>query len=274
VEPTRGTILRLDARHASRVVGSDPLQAFNQLTGAASWYQRVGEGLVLAARLRLGAVLGSSFTQGDSRFVPPQERLYAGGPNTVRGFRQNELGPVVYLANEYDTVTVVTPLGERTTFRTSSDSGYSRVVPVGGASVIVANLEARLRGLVFPELVQFTFFVDAGKVDDEIDFDPREGLRWTPGVGVRIASPVGPLRLDVGYNPYSLAAGAAYFDAPLGNAVAPLYCVSPGNTLPVTFEGDVPVQSQTRDCPATFQPTRGAGLLRRLTFNFSIGQAF
>ncbi|HEX5580000.1 MAG TPA: POTRA domain-containing protein, partial [Gemmatimonadaceae bacterium] len=111
VEPTRGTILRLDARHASPLVGSDGMQAFNQLSGSASWYQAVADGLVLAARLRLGAVLSSSFASGHQRFVPPQERLYAGGPSTVRGFQQNELGPVVYLANGYDTVTVSTPSG-------------------------------------------------------------------------------------------------------------------------------------------------------------------
>jgi outer membrane protein insertion porin family/translocation and assembly module TamA len=96
---------------------------------------------------------------------------------------------------------------------------------------------------------------------------------------VRVASPVGPLRLDVGYNPYALAAGAAYFDAPLDVAVAPLYCVSPGNEFLVedrVVEGrPVPVQQAGgRACPATFQPPRGRGLARRLAFNVSIGQAF
>src|SRR5690606_16925768 len=60
VEPTAGTILRLDVRHASRLVGSDPLQQFNQVTGNAAWYQAVSDNVVLAARLRVGAVLGSS----------------------------------------------------------------------------------------------------------------------------------------------------------------------------------------------------------------------
>ena len=62
---------------------------------------------------------------------------------------------------------------------------------------IVANLEARMRGPVFPDLLQFTFFLDAGKVSDDIDFDPLSGLRWTPGVGVRLGTPVGPLRFDI-----------------------------------------------------------------------------
>ena len=30
-------------------------------------------------------------------FIPPEQRFYAGGPNDVRGFERNELGPVVYV---------------------------------------------------------------------------------------------------------------------------------------------------------------------------------
>ena len=281
VDPARGTILRLDVRHASRLVGSDATQAFNQIVGNASWYQRVTEGSVLAARLRVGAVLGSSFaTSGASRFVPPQERLYAGGPSTVRGFRQNELGPVVYIARSFaDTLVDIPGTTEATrVFWSNVDRGYDRVVPVGGNSVLVANLELRQRSPVWADALQFTLFLDAGTVSRDINFDLGE-LRLTPGIGVRVASPVGPLRMDVGYNPYALAAGAAYFDAPLGSAVAPLYCVSPGFANDFIVRDDpelgVPVQdTRGRTCPATFQPTRASGFFRRLTFNFSIGQAF
>lgn len=280
VDPHRGTILRLDVRHASRVVGSDPLQQFNQVVGNASWYQAVSRNTVLAARLRLGAVLGSSFAaSGTERFVPPQERLYAGGPSTVRGFHQNELGPVVYIARGFEEVQRLDPItGEPIrVFETDVAAGYERVVPVGGNSVIVGNLEVRQRSPVWSELVQFTAFLDVGKVAANIDFG-LTGLRWTPGLGVRVASPVGPLRVDIGYNPYALAAGAAYFDAPLGSGIAPLYCVSPGNTIPVVTESeggqDVDVQVPGFGCPRSFQPERGSGFLRRMTFQFSIGQAF
>ncbi len=281
VEPTSGTILRLDARHASRLIGSDALQQFNQLTGNAAWYHTVSDAVVLAARLRVGAVFGSSLARaGDPSYVPPQERLYAGGPSTVRGFRQNELGPLAYLANQYSDTLITLAGGEtRRVFRATPDSGYSRVVPLGGNSIMVANLEARMRSPVLSDLLQFTVFVDAGKLSRDIDFDLRQDVRFTPGIGVRVSSPVGPIRLDVGYNPYELAKGVAYYDAPLSGPLAPLYCVSPGNTFPIVEpqpgEGEVPVQDQTRGrCEATFQPVRGGSLLRRLTLNFSIGQAF
>ena len=274
VEPTTGSILRLDYRHASRIVGSDPLQQFNQVVGNASWYQAVSRNTTLAARLRMGAVLGSSFAaSGTERFVPPQERLYAGGPGTVRGFRQNELGPVVYIALGYTPVDSVVN-GETQTYYRIAGAGYDRVVPVGGNWVVVANFEARQRSPVWADLLQFTAFVDGGIVSPELDQGLR-GMRWTPGLGVRLASPVGPLRMDIGYNPYALSTGAAYFDAPIAGGVAPLYCVSPGNTFPVRAVGSVPVQDTSGDeCPATFQPRRGGSFFHRLTFNFSIGQAF
>ena len=161
---------------------------------------------------------------------------------------------------------------ERRVFRTAPDSGYARVVPLGGNSVVVANLELRFRSPVLTDLVQFTVFADAGRVTPGVDVR-LDDLRVTPGLGVRVASPVGPLRLDVGYNPYDLPAGAAYFDAPLDVPVAPLYCVSPGNVLPVSDVDGAAVQAEG-PCPGSFRPAPARGLLRRLAFNFSIGQAF
>ena len=58
-------------------------------------------GVTFAARLRLGSVLGRSFSFSDSvGFVPPEERLYAGGAASVRGFQQNELGDLIYIAED------------------------------------------------------------------------------------------------------------------------------------------------------------------------------
>ena len=62
---------------------------------------------------------------------------------------------------------------------------------------------------------------------------------------MRIVSPFGAIRVDFGYNGYQLPSGAAYFNAPLQAGVAPLYCVSPGNTLAVragAVAGVPPVQ--------------------------------
>ena len=46
-------------------------------------------------------MLGRTLSFGDSiGFVPPEERLYAGGASSVRGFQQNELGDLIYIAED------------------------------------------------------------------------------------------------------------------------------------------------------------------------------
>src|SRR5688572_29380977 len=105
-------------------------------------------------------------------------------------------------------------------------------------------------------------------------------VKVTPGIGARIFSIVGPIRVDIGYNPYARPAGPAYYDAPARRGVAaPLYCVSPTNDFPVTGydpnnpDAPPPLQSE-QACPATYRPPPTSGFFRRLTFNFSIGQPF
>ena len=280
--PTVGSVARLELRHASPVIGSSPELRFNKWIGDVAWYWEVGAGNVLAARVRAGGVLDPGLSlDGASEFIPPQERLYAGGPNTVRGFHQNELGPVVYVVDRYDTVT--TASGEIRYTASPETAGEPRTVPTGGNSLVVANVEYRMRSPLFPNLLQWTIFTDVGEVwnrDRErgIDF---ERLKWTPGAGVRVFTFVGAIRVDVGYNPYRRPFGAAYFDATDDETgIAPLYCVSPGNDLAVTpgAPGGPAIQ-EPGECPRAagrggFQPLQERGFLRRLTFNFSIGQAF
>ena len=70
--------------------------SFFKATADVSWYRQITRRTVFFARVRGGAIsLGN--------LLPPQERLYAGGANSVRGFQQNELGPIVYLWTSLDT---------------------------------------------------------------------------------------------------------------------------------------------------------------------------
>ena len=95
-------------------------------------------------------------------------------------------------------------------------------------------------------------------------------------MGIRIASPFGAIRIDLGYNGYRLPAGAAYYNAPLQAGIAPLYCVSPGNGLSVSASGTngAPPEQEAGGCSNSFRPTQGAGFLRRLNPSIWIGQAF
>ena len=271
VSASRGTALRLEMRNASRVFGSAEDLQFTKGWLDAAWYRPLAGG-TLAARLRLGAVVGTRFSfDNDVFFIPPQERLYAGGANSVRGFHQNELGGLVYIAGDFpDTVLV----NGNVTYTVDSARRVLRRVPVGGNSLVVGNLEYRFRTPLLPDLVQFSVFADAGEVWNRGEETQRFGferLRWTPGGGLRIFSPVGPVQVNVAYNPYPYPQGPIYYDAPFDNATqrAPLYCVSPGNALPVT-DG---VQAEGR-CPATFEQGRRGNFFRRLTFTFSIGPDF
>ena len=277
LNPTRGWTVRAHGRHASRFIGSDPDLAFNKLTGDASWYHPLGNH-TFATRLRLGAVLGQQISlEGARSFIPPHERLYAGGATTVRGFRQSELGPTAYIVDDF----VVQRVGADSFYvADTSRRDVARTVPIGGNSLIVGNVEYRMTSPWFPEIVQLVAFTDFGEVWNR----GREGLdfrqlKWTPGGGVRVFTLVGAIRVDVGYNPYDRQAGSAYYEGPIDPAtgIAPFYCVSPGNRLALrpdpAVPGAPPVQV-SGDCPATFAPVAETSFFRRLNFNFSIGQAF
>ncbi len=284
LDPTRGIAGRAEVRYASKYVGADPKLEFSRFNLDGSSYIPLGQEVVLATRLRFGAVLGPtfSFTETD-RFVPAQERLFAGGGTTVRGFRQNELGPAVYIPSAYDTVYVtgagpVIDPGETVYFQ-APDSVGQRLVPTGGNALVVANVELRFVSPFLSDLLRWTVFADVGEVWNR-GADARllrfRNLKVTPGIGVRLRTPIGYLRADVAYNNYPRTSGAAYFDTPLtSSGGGELYCVSPTNTLPIALDAGGRLLQAEGDCPGTYlpRPTRG-GFLRRLTPTIAIGHAF
>lgn len=279
LRPTRGYTLRFDARHASTLIGSDRSQQFNRLVSDATWYTSVGGGAVLLAHARGGMVFGGGLQPSIGGFIPPQERLYAGGPTTVRGFRQNELGPAVYIVPGYH---AVEENGE-TYFRADSATFEERVVPVGGNTLLVGNIELQVPSPVLRGLLSWAAFADVGKLWNRGNVpgvqqvgQTASSVKWTPGIGVRVMSPFGAIRVDLGYNPYQLPSGAAYYNAALQAGVAPLYCVSPRNRLAVTTSGNpqMPAVQASGPCPSTFRPAQRPGFLRRLNPSIWIGQAF
>ena len=245
IEPTSGSVLSLEASHASPLVGSDTLISYDKVVADGSWYAPLARGWVVAARLRGGVIRpGAAFVAGTSiRFVPPEERFYAGGPSSVRGFGRNEMGPLVYVADSM----VFDPA--------SGDSVPVdlRTSPIGSYAIALANLELRLPSPVWPSRLRLAAFVDAGELWDQTagGLMPA-GLKVTPGLGLRVGTPLGPLRLDVAYNDYPPQKG-------------PLYLVSqaPGGALQLKLEQD--------DYPG---PPRGRSFFQRLQIQFSVGEAY
>jgi len=183
---------------------------------------------------------------------------------------------VIYIASSFVPVTLN---ATDTVFRVAdSVKTYRRLVPVGGNTLVVGNLELRLRSPVLPELLQWTLFTDAGEVWNRGAPSVVERIKFkvTPGVQLTAFSPVGPVRAVVGYNPYPRPAGPLYYEATAAEGGG-LPCVSPGNTIPAHIvngaNGAVLSQAEAV-CPATFQPPSQTSFRSRLTFSFAIGQAF
>lgn len=205
LDPTRGTTLTAEAAVSSRYLGSSRLQQFVRLVVEGAAFAPLTRDVVLATRLRAGAIFAPAIdiSTGQGNFIPPEQRFYAGGANDVRGFGRNELGPLVYVVPAAD----VRP---DDTF----DAADARVAATGGSRTAVANVELRLPSPVLPERLRFAVFADAGAVWGATS--PARA-RITPGAGLRFASPLGPIRFDIGYNPYRLEAGSVYTPTADGN---------------------------------------------------------
>ena len=273
-EPTRGYTMRAEFRIAPQWLGTAVRQqVIGGRLGGSAYFSKSAR-TVIATRLELAVVN----TIGAADFIPQSERLFAGGASTIRGFVQNEVGSRVYIVDSVR----VRVLRDTLLWAFPPDSNDWRTVPTGGTLSAVANVELRVRPPVLTSFLQFVGFVDAGTVwargEGELKNTP---VVVTPGVGMRISTPIGPIRFDVAYNGYAPPAGPAYRDVSLGYETAPLYCVSPGNRLPVTGAGQtdpegqvIPPTQAEGPCPSTFEPPRPSGFLNRLTFHFSIGHAF
>ena len=211
--PTAGYVLRGDAEVASSVTGS----AFQyvRVTGEAASYIALPASLVLATHLRPGWAQEIGQAAGDVDLgVHPQRRFFAGGANSVRGFAQSRLGPKILavngtvLADDFDDEDgenpapgcVASAINNGECDAQSLDPERFEPRPTGGTLLLEGSVELRfpiwgpLRGVAF---------IDAGQVWSDVDIEALDTgmLAWTPGLGVRYYSPIGPIRVDIGYNP-------------------------------------------------------------------------
>ena len=229
----RGFQLRGNTIWSSPVLGSDDQYLRLLADGAA--YREVRPGWVVAGRLQAGAFVEGTLNPRTG-FIPPEQRFYAGGPNSVRGFERNALGPRAYVL---DTLRI-DEAGDTTNLNTAAASA------TGGTELVVGSLELRVPSPLLGQYLRLAGFVDAGQVWAPGTRASVDGIRITPGAGLRFITPIGPIRLDVAYNPY-------------GNQLGPLYLVDEDNNLQLIRR--------------SFAPEAG-GFLDRLQFQFAVGQAF
>jgi translocation and assembly module TamA len=123
-----------------------------------SIYHPFGDSFVLAGRARFGSIFG--IARDD---IAPSRRLYSGGGGSVRGFGYQELGP-----------------------------RDAKNVPLGGRGLSEFSIEGRYRFGDYGAVA----FVDAGQVT-EAQYPDFTNMRFGVGVGGRVYTSFGPVRVDV-----------------------------------------------------------------------------
>jgi translocation and assembly module TamA len=156
---------------------------FLELTPEFRGYYEVAPKYVLAGRIRFGTITGQ---------VPATERYFEGGTSSHRGFGGRQLsaiGPSAPAAGCPDSD------------QRSMPQCVSTELPIGGAGLFEASLELRgppfatIKGLAIDDVV----FIDGGDVTYAAkDIDPTN-LHYAAGVGLRVATPIGPIGLDISY---------------------------------------------------------------------------
>jgi len=161
INPSKGGIYSLEWGLSSKAFGSD--YNYSKILIDLRRYHEIKPKVVLALRARAGHI--ESF--GDTQSVPIYERLYGGGADSVRGIKDRYLGP-------------------------ADMDGY----PKGGNTSLIYNMELR-----FPVYKDFggVAFYDGGGVWKDISDVDLTDLHHSVGMGLRYMTPIGPLRVDYGY---------------------------------------------------------------------------
>jgi translocation and assembly module TamA len=161
LDPSRGGRLKLQMAPFYDPTGAN--------LGFLKGYARYSRYIKLAKRPSLiFAVMGTigAMTGAEVEEIPADIRFYSGGGGSIRGYEYQSVGPLL--------------------------DG----IPTGGRSL--AELSAELRVKV-SDKVGFVAFMDGGNVYEAEFPDFGEPFRWGIGGGLRYFTPVGPLRVDVGF---------------------------------------------------------------------------
>jgi outer membrane protein insertion porin family len=161
LNPRHGYQIALHSEKAGQVLPS----TFNYfaLSSDARNFLPIGKNLVIANRLLLGNIRPAGYVQAE---VPFSKKFFLGGAQSLRGWGRFEVSP---LADGF-------PVGGDTMFSFSSEAR--------------AALKGKLGGVLF---------LDAGNVWTDLRTVDFNQIRYAVGTGLRYSTPVGPIRLDWGY---------------------------------------------------------------------------
>ncbi len=159
LDPRQGWFFSCNTAYSATALGSD-LPAVRSMA-SLSWAFEPRPGWTLAQGVRLGAARA---LRGD---LDPTLRFFTGGETSIRGFDQDWVGPV--------------------------DCFLGRCRPAGGGALLVLNQELRVR---LGDRLRGVVFADAGQVWETWS-DAGTDLSLGLGAGIRLATPLGPIRLDL-----------------------------------------------------------------------------
>ncbi|WP_353230258.1 BamA/TamA family outer membrane protein [Novosphingobium sp.] len=162
LDPVRGFRIGVAVSPAISIQGG-PRSSYVTTQLDASAYRPIGDAVVVAGRLRLASISGTTIGN-----IAPSQRLYAGGGASIRGFAYQGVGP-----------------------RDATNT------PIGGRSLAEFSLEARVRTGLFDGGLSVVPFVDAGMVGTTPNPTMR-GAKIGAGIGIRYKTNFGPIRFDIG----------------------------------------------------------------------------
>lgn len=183
LNPRSGVYRFLRLKFAGGVLGGD--NDFYTVSASSQWYFPYAKNDVFAIRVRVG--YGDHF--GQSGQVPIEDRYFAGGSNSVRGYENNSLGPKAV------------------------DPASGQLLSTGGNALVLTNMELRFGLPVLSRInISAAAFFDGGNVWESFkdvtwgSFKPFKSSSdvtindyfYGIGLGVRYNTPVGPVRLDYG----------------------------------------------------------------------------
>jgi len=157
---------------------------FVKLTGQAAIYREKFHHIVWADSIRIG--MAQPF---NNSFVPLSQAFFTGGGSTLRGFPLDGAGP-------QNSVTICPGAAPNCP---QSDQQFI-TVPAGGNEELIINSEVRIP-LPIKQGLSIVPFYDGGNVFPRVGFSKFTSLYANNvGLGLRYATPIGPIRFDIGQN--------------------------------------------------------------------------
>ncbi|WP_206126613.1 outer membrane protein assembly factor BamA [Burkholderia sp. Ac-20379] len=163
--PSKGYMLQANAEYGTPIATTTYVKSDVQ----AQYYYSFARGFILGLNFQGGYGKGL-----EGKPYPIFKNYYAGGIGSVRGYESSSLGP---------------------RDATTGD-------PIGGSKMLVGNIELTvpLPGTGYDRTLRVFTFVDGGNVwGSEGNSVGANGLRYSYGAGLEWISPIGPLKLDLGF---------------------------------------------------------------------------